>query len=146
MPRSRRWSDDDGSAALEFVTVGLLLLLPLVYLILVVAAVQSGALASEAAARHAARLFVQHTDVASAEAVARRTVDFTLADYGVDADASAVSISCSPAACLEPGALVSVRVTVSVPLPLVPQALPGDFPLSVDLAASAAQRVSRFGP
>lgn len=146
MPRSRPWTDDRGSAALEFVTVGLLLLLPLVYLILVVAAVQSGALAAESAARHAARLFVQQPDVSRAAAVAERSVDFTLADYGVDSSTATVAVTCNPTACLDPGALVTVRVTVSVPLPLVPAALPGDFPLSVELAASAAQRVSQFGP
>ncbi|TPW98848.1 TadE family protein, partial [Schumannella luteola] len=44
MPRARRWTDalrhrlgrDDGSASLEFITVGVLLLVPLVYLVLVV--------------------------------------------------------------------------------------------------------------
>jgi Flp pilus assembly protein TadG len=146
MRRSRRWTDDRGSASLEFVTVGLLLLLPLIYLVLVISAVQSAALATEAAARHAARLFVQQPDLARAERVADQAVRFALDDYGIDSASSRVAITCDPAACLEPGALVTVRVTVSVPLPLAPPVLPGDFPLSVDLAASAAQRVSTFGP
>jgi hypothetical protein len=145
MPRSRRWSDEEGSASLEFVTVGLLMLLPLVYLVLVVAAVQAGAFAAEAAARNAARLFVQQDDFAAAEAVADRAVRFALADYGVDEASSEVTIECTPADCLEPGALVLVTVQVEVPLPLVPPVLPGDFPLAVELAATATQRVSSFG-
>ncbi|MDQ1574531.1 MAG: hypothetical protein QOH44_2090, partial [Actinomycetota bacterium] len=39
--------DDGGSAALEFITAGLLLLVPLVYLILAMAAIQGGALSVE---------------------------------------------------------------------------------------------------
>ena len=62
---------------------GLLLLLPFIYLVLVVAAVQAGALAAEAAARNAARLFVQQDEPGRAEAVADQAVRFALADYGV---------------------------------------------------------------
>ena len=61
MPRWRRWTDDDGNASLEFITAGMILLLPLVYLVLVVAAVQAGSLAVEGAARQAVRVFVQAT-------------------------------------------------------------------------------------
>lgn len=146
MPRSRLWSDDRGSASLEFITVGLLLLVPLIYLVLVVAAVQAGALAAEAAARNAARLFVQQDDRGRAEEVAGDSVRFALADYGVSTSASRFTIECASASCLEPGTLVSVTVTVQVPLPLVPAVLPGDFPLAVDLKATAAARVSVFGP
>lgn len=149
MPRSRRWTsirDERGSAALEFVTVGLLLLLPLVYLVLVVAAVQAGALAAEAAARHAARVFVQEPDLGRAEAAADEAVRFALSDFGVAEATSDVAISCAPGGCLEPGALVTVRVSVDIPLPLVPPVLPGDFPLAVTLEASTVQRVSTFGP
>ena len=49
----------DGSAALEFITAGFLLLIPLVYLILAMAALQGGALSVEGASRQAARVFVQ---------------------------------------------------------------------------------------
>ena len=73
MPRSRRWSDltrlrdgtgmvarrlrdETGSAAIEFVTAGLILLVPIVYLVVALAAIQAGAFAAEAAARQAARL------------------------------------------------------------------------------------------
>jgi len=145
MRPSRRWTDETGSASLEFVTIGLLLLVPLVYLVLVVAQVQAGALAAEAAARNAARLFVQQGDLDRAEAVAERAVRFALADYGVDTDRSDVEIECSPVDCLEPGTLVLVTVRIEVPLPLAPPALPGDFPLAVHLEASAGQRVSSFG-
>lgn len=146
MRRSRRWTDDRGSASLEFITVGLLLLLPFIYLVLVVAAVQAGAFASEAAARNAARLFVQQDEASRAEAVADQAVRFALADYGVDVGSSRVTIECVPVECLDPGTLVTLTVTVQVPLPLAPAALPGDFPLAVELVGVSAQRVSEFGP
>ncbi len=146
MHQSRRWSDDRGSASLEFITVGLLLLLPFIYLVLVVAAVQAGALAAEAAARNAARIFVQQDEPARADAVADQAVRFALADYGVDVSSSRVTVDCAPVACFDAGTLVTLTVTVQVPLPLVPAVLPGDFPLAVELEGVSAQRVSEFGP
>lgn len=150
MRRSRRWAerfraDDDGSASLEFVAAGLILLLPIVYLVLALASIQAGAFAAEAAARQAARLFVQQQTLEAAQGVADRAIHFALADYGVDEGDASVEITCAPAACLEPGAVVTVVVTVAVPLPLVPAVLQGDFPLQVTLEGVAAQRVSRFG-
>ena len=49
-------TDDDGSAALEFIAVGVILLVPLVYLIIALGAVQEQTLGVEAAARHTACL------------------------------------------------------------------------------------------
>src|SRR5690554_6128596 len=105
MPRSRRWADaagEDGSASLEFLTVGLLLLVPTVYLVLVLAALQSAAFGVEGAARQASRVFVQATSVAAAERAAAHAVAVTLADYGLDADAAQVRVRCAPnpGACL----------------------------------------------
>src|SRR3954471_1326597 len=131
MPRSRRWAelvrraravlaDDRGSASIEFVAAGLILLLPTVYLVLALAAIQAGAFAAEAAARQAARLFLQAASVEQGQAVAERASQFALRHHGGDRGEASVSISCVPAACLEPGAIVTVSVSVSVPLPLVP--------------------------
>jgi len=145
MPPSKRWTDDEGSAALEFVTVGMILLLPLVYLVLVVAAVQAGALAAEGAARQAARVFVQSADQGSAAAAAQTAVEFALADHGIE-DAATVAVTCSPrpAACLTRRGLVTVTVDLAVPLPFAPAVLTGGFPLSIPLHATATQQVSRF--
>jgi hypothetical protein len=141
----RRLRRDDGSASLEFVAAGLILLLPIVYLVLALASIQAGAFAAEAAARQGARLFVQAQTLEAAQEIADRAIQVALADYGVAEEDASVSITCVPAACLEPGAIVTVAVTVAVPLPLVPAVLQGDFPLQVDLEGVAAQRVSRFG-
>ncbi len=111
---------------------------------LVVAAVQSAALGAEAAARHAARLFIQQPSSLRRRLLPTRAVRFALDDYGIEGS-SRVTITCVPSTCLEPGALVTVQVSVEVPLPLVPSVLPGDFPLAIALKASAVQRVSMFG-
>ncbi len=146
MRRWKIWTDDTGSAALEFVTVGFLLLVPMVYLVVVVAVIQSAALAAEGAARQSARVFVQSTTVADARAAVTRAVEFALADHGVDPAAVDVTIRCSPRPndCFVRQGLVTVDVNLEVPLPLAPASLDGDFPLSVPIEASATQQVSRF--
>lgn len=154
MPRWRRWvgerarglGADDGSVSLEFITVGVLLLVPLVYLVLAVASIQGGALAVEGAARQAARVYVQAPSAAEGESRAARAVEFALADYGMRAQDATIGIRCSPnpAACLTRRGIVTVTVGVRAPLPLVPDVLDLHTAASVPLTASAAQQVSRF--
>ena len=149
----RRWRffprvmrSDDGTASLEFVTAGMILLLPMVYLVLTMSALQAGALAVEGAARQAVRVYVQAPDARSAEAEADRAIQFALADYGLDRSSASVSISCSPrpAECLRRRATVTITVGISVGLPLVPSALTVGGPLTVAVGSTATQQVSRF--
>lgn len=148
MRPSRRWTDeaDEGSASLEFITAGMLLLVPIVYLVLVMSSLQAGAFAVEGAARQAARVYVQSATVAEANAAAGRAVQFALADYGLESSAVSVSVSCqpSPSRCLQRRGFVTVVVTTTVPLPLVPPVLDLDAPLSVPVSSTATQQVSRF--
>lgn len=142
-----RWRTEDGSASLEFITVGLVLLVPLVYLVIAIAGIQAGALAAEGAARHAARIWVLSADGASAEAALERSVADALGDHGIDRDASSAAVSCADApTCLAPGARVTVHVHVDVTLPLVPAVLGFDRALTVPIDARAVQTVSRFHP
>jgi hypothetical protein len=147
---SRRSTDegltDGGSASLEFITAGMLLLVPLVYLVLVLSQLEAGAFATEGAARQAARVFVQSDSVAQATGKAQTAVTFALDDYGLDADDAQISVSCSPrpSACLTRQGFVTVTVTTRVVLPLVPPILNLDVPLSVPMSATATQQVSRF--
>ena len=137
---------EDGTASLEFVTAGMILLLPMVYLVLTMSALQAGSLAVEGAARQAVRVYVQAPDTRNAEAEAERAIRFALADYGLDSSAASVSISCSPrpADCLRRRATVTITVGVSVSLPLVPTALTVDGPLTVPVRSTATEQVSRF--
>ena len=149
MRRARPWTDrraDAGSASIEFLTVGLLLLVPLVYLVIALAAVQGAALGVEGAARQASRVFVQSTDDGAAMGAARDAVDVTLADYGLQPGDAHVHIACAPDPdrCLTRRGFVTVRIDATVALPLVPPALAARLPLSVPVEATATEQVSRF--
>jgi Flp pilus assembly protein TadG len=145
-PSTDRAGDAErGSASLEFLTAGLILLIPLVYLIVAMSAIQGAALAVEGAARQAARVYVQAPDQAEAGARSTRAVQFGLADYGIDAEDASVSVDCeNSGACLSRLSTVTVTVRVSVLLPLVPDALSLPEITSIPVQASATQTVSRF--
>lgn len=143
MRRSSR-STEEGSASLEFLTVGMILLVPLVYLVLAIAGVQAGAFGVEGAARQAARVAVMAADPRASDVAVERAVRVTLADYGIDAAAASVTVGCDRVDCLEPGARVTVSVAARVELPLVPDVLALSTVGSVPVEASATQTVSRF--
>jgi Flp pilus assembly protein TadG len=138
--------DARGSAALEFVTAGMILLVPLVYLVLAMSAIQAAALSIEGASRQAARVYVQGRSVADAEASAGLAIDFALADYGLKPAQATVQITCTPnpSRCLTRRGFVTVTVSASVPLPLAPPVLGASSPLAVPLSATATGQVSRF--
>lgn len=153
MRPSRRWTDlprrlrrDDGSASIEFITVGLLMLVPTVYLVLALSSIQSASFAVEGAARQASRVFVQADTVAAAQAAASRAVAVTLADYGLDAGAATVTITCAPnpADCLTRRGFVTVTISTVAPLPLFPAVLDADIPAGVPIDSVATEQVSRF--
>ena len=146
MPRSNRWAEEDGTATLEFITAGLILLMPLVYLVLTMAAIQGGALAVEGAARQAVHVFVQAQDAPTAQLQTRRAIEFALADYGLRGEDAAVSIQCAPQPgdCLTRLGTVTVSVALAVPLPLAPPVIAGNARLGVPVQAVATERVSRF--
>lgn len=147
MQRSKLWgelSDERGSASVEFLTIGMLLTVPLVYLVLALSGVQAAALATEGAARHAARLITVSDSHGAAMAAADAAVAVALADAGVaDTD---VRIECTPtpADCTTPGGVVTVTVSVAVPLPLMPPVFGLEAGLAVPMQATAAQPVSEF--
>lgn len=154
MRPSRGWRPSDwraalagetGSASLEFITVGLILLVPLVYLVLAMSVLQGGALAVEGAARQAARVYVLAPTPVEAAVRAERAVLVGLADYGIDAAAAEVSIGCAGGpVCLSRRSVVTVTVRVQVALPFVPAVLTQSHAGSIPLEASATQTVSRF--
>lgn len=132
-PLPRR--DEGGSAIVEFVWLGLLLLLPVIYILVCVFQVQRASYGVSAASRSAGRAFVLAPDQASAYERARRAVAVALADQGVERSQAHVRISCRPEPdrCLVPGSVVTVVVRASQPLPLAPAVLDEARPsISVD--------------
>ncbi|HWS50023.1 MAG TPA: TadE family protein [Microbacterium sp.] len=139
-------TNDDGSAALEFITVGVILLVPLVYLVIALGVIQEQTLGAEAAARHTARVISQAPDADSAASRSDAVLAGVIAEYGLDADAVRVGMTCTPAGveCPSAGATVIVTVATRVSLPFVPPVFGLDRIASIPLEASAAQKVSRL--
>lgn len=139
-------ADDTGSAALEFITVGMLLLVPLVYLVLALGAIQEQTLGAEAAARHTARVIGQAPDAATAGARGDAVLANTIREYGMDADAVDVRISCRPATpeCPTAGSTVIVTVRTRVSLPFMPPIFGLDRIAAIPVEAQSAQKTSRL--
>lgn len=134
---------EDGSAVVEFVFLGLLLLVPVVYFVLTVASLQGASFAAAGAADHAAKAFAQARDEASARAAAEASVRVAMADFGLAEGAARLEVACDRSPCLQAGAAVRTAVRVEVPLPLTPVG-PG-FGLTVGrVDAAATQIVGRF--
>jgi hypothetical protein len=138
--------DETGSAALEFIVTGLLLLVPLVYLVLVLGAVQEQTLGAEAAARHTARVIGQAPDADAAAARADAVLAGVIREYGMDEDAVDVAIACRPATaqCPVAGATVIVTVRTAVTLPFMPPVFGLDELAAIPVEAQAAQKASRL--
>ena len=144
--RSRYWRlrSDRGSASLEFITAGVLLLVPLIYLVLVCGRVQAASLAAEGAVRQAARVFVTAESLPLATARAEQAVGDALADFSFRRTDATASIHCTPvtSSCLTSRNWVTVDVTVDVVLPFVPSILGLDKFAHVQVSSSTTQRVA----
>ena len=115
-------SGDRGSAVVEFVVVGVGVLVPLVYLLQVVGVLHSGVLASGAAAREAGRAFSTASTVAEARARAESAARLAFADQGLSFPAGSLRVQCLDGACLSPGSAVVVSIDWTARLPWLPDA------------------------
>ena len=131
--RVLRTAPDDGNAIVEFVFVALVVLVPLIYLVGTLAALQRDQLAVTQAARDAGRAFATSDTADEASARVEAAVRLALADQGLRDVHSEVRFVASGASCdahgvtprLAPGAEFTVCVSVRGRLPLVPTILSG---------------------
>jgi hypothetical protein len=130
-----------GSAVVEFVFLGALLLVPVVYFVIAVAQVQGGSFAVVSAADHAAKVFVAAGTPAAAHSQAEQAALLSVQDFGFGTGDLAMAIGCGGAACLEPGSTVTVNVSLEVPLPLI-SGLDLSF---ATVTSTATQIVERYG-
>ena len=130
---------------MEFIGLGVILLVPLLYLVLVLGAVQEQMLGAESAARHMARTMSAAIDGADANARADAAVRSAIEEYRMDPADVDVDIRCAPlgAGCPSAGATVVVTVTVKVALPFVPTVFGTERIGTVPVQASSAYKVSR---
>lgn len=137
--------NDDGSAALEFITIGMILLVPLVYLVVALGTIQEQTLGVEAAARHTARAMSQASDAENAAVRGDAVIAGVVEEYGLDPEQVGLSLSCTPAgaSCPSAGATLLVTVSTRAALPLVPPVLGLDRLATIPIEATAVQKVSR---
>ncbi len=141
--RLRRSRVDGGRAIVEFVFLGVLMLVPLVYLVLVVARVQAAAFSVSVASREAGRAFTTAATDAEGYARAGAAAEISFEDYGF-ADVGSVAISCDGAPCLRSEGRVTSEATAVVRLPLLPDFLAVALPTSVPVSATHVAVVDRF--
>lgn len=118
---------DRGSASIEFIVVGVAIILPLIYIAITVLTLNAAQFASNQAAREGARAFVTSTSNSSGNQRANIAVTQAFADYGLTGPEPQVAITCDHISCLTPGGSVSVEITTQVPLPFVPRGGSPDF-------------------
>lgn len=127
---------DRGSALVEFIALGVGVLVPLAYVALAAAAVQGGVFASTQAVREAGRAFV--TSATPSEGLVRAGVAARLAfdDHAIELPPDALRVTCVAGPCLAPGSEVLVELDWRVPLPWLPDGFAGTAPTLVPIRAA----------
>ncbi|KAA1424302.1 hypothetical protein [Nocardioides antri] len=125
-----RSRDDRGSAIVELVWLGILLLVPLLWIVLSVSQVQQGAFGVSAAARAAGRAYALAPDDATGQRAAEEVARRALADQGLEDAPLRVTVTCTPypRSCHSGTSVITVRISSSVELPLLPDVLGGGRP------------------
>lgn len=114
--------DERGSALVEFSWLAILLLVPLVWVVVSVFAVQRGAFAVSAAARAAGRAYALADSDGLGEARADQAARQALADQGLAPAPLDLRVTCRPYphACHAGTSVITVRVASQVALPWLP--------------------------
>lgn len=115
----RRMGEEVGSAMIEFMLFGILLLVPMTLGLADVANYYSVLMAGENAAREAARAFVLAPTAREANARSRAMVITVLADSRARYRNFNLRIECSAAPCLTPGASVRAVLDLQARLRIV---------------------------
>lgn len=143
--RRRRRRGERGSALVEFCWVGLILFIPITWIVITVFEVQQGAFAVNGAARAAARAYALAPDDATGAERAQAVVDQTLADQGGDGQVGKVSVSCVPFKdnCHAGTSLITITIESGVTLPFLP-AMMDDSRRSFRLTATHTVPIGQF--
>lgn len=137
--------NERGSGLVEMVWLGLILLLPLLWIVLSAFEVQRGSFGVSGAARAAARAYaLAPNDVAGQEravAVARQA----LADQGLADAPIRVRVTCSPSPrnCHNGTSVITVRVDSAVDLPLLPDMFGAGAP-TFQVSSTHAVPIGRY--
>jgi Flp pilus assembly protein TadG len=137
--------DQRGSALVELSWLGILLLVPMLWIVMSVFEVQRGAFGVSAAARAAARAYALAPDDATGVVRAREAARVALDDQGVHGVTPDVRVTCAPypSDCHQGTSVITVSVHSRVVLPLMPTALGGNRP-SFALDATQTVPIGQF--
>jgi hypothetical protein len=134
----------EGSAIIEFVFLAVLMLVPLFYLVMVLARLQAGAYAVSAASREAGRAYVTAELKEQAPLRAHSAAGLAFTDQGFEREGR-IEIECDGSPCLRPKGRIQVKASVLVPMPLVPAFFAEIVPLEIPVSATHLATVDRFG-
>lgn len=136
-------SGERGSALIEFIVIGLLLTLPVFYLVITLARLQAGTYAVAEAARESSRMFVTADSDAAGQGRAEAAARMSFADQGFGGEGS-VTMQCSKHPCLSPDSVVQGVTDLDVDLPLIPDFLRGVVPSTIHLHSRHAEVVDHY--
>lgn len=110
-----------GSASIEFLGLGVVLLCPIAYGMVLLTSLEQSMLATELAARNSARVLSADFESAEAHALAQLHIEGALANHGLDPQAAAIHIECAPDPnCHVLGSELTVTVRITQSLPYLP--------------------------
>lgn len=132
-----RLAAERGNAVVEFVVLAVALLIPCVYLVLSLGALQNASFAADAIARDAARIHATAPDPAAAEARLSSQIALMRDDYRLTGEET-VSISCTATPCGAPGGVVTAHVRIAVPVPGLGGVLGREGPFAVGATRAVA--------
>lgn len=112
--------DDEGSAVVEFLLVGVVLLVPILIFVGVLAQAQAAAFAAVAAAQQGSQVLATQPAGEVSTAQVQAAAALPAADQGFDDGEVAVSVTCSDRACEEAGATATVTAVATIRLPRIP--------------------------
>ncbi|MEZ5194802.1 MAG: hypothetical protein R2734_21565 [Nocardioides sp.] len=140
-----RSRDERGSALVELTWLGILLLVPLLWIVLSVFEVQRGAFGVSAAARSAGRACALAPDDTTGRARAEAAARLALADQGVTEAPVEVAVTCTPypTDCHSGTSVITIQVRSRVVLPLLPDLFGGGRP-SFRLDASHTVPIGQY--
>jgi hypothetical protein len=127
----------------EFGFLGVLMLLPLLYLVLTAARIQAASFSASLASREAGRAFVTGRDDTDAAERAQAAAGLAFADFAFERGAG-VEVECDGSPCLRPDGLVTARSSIAVQLPLIPDFIASRVPSAVTISSTHVQAVDRF--
>ncbi len=128
---------------MEFVFLGVLMLVPLVYLVLTAARIQAASFAVTLASREAARAFVTASDDQDAARRAQAAATLAFGDFAFR-HGTRLDLRCDGSPCLRPDGTVTARSSIAVDLPLVPDFIAERVPAAVTISSTQVQAMDRF--